>query len=77
MHLIYKQLSLYINLYIKKKKRFSIAQWRFTFHCCFSHQIEFDLKSVNQEFLLFLKSLNFKFKTKVKRKVKEKQQQKE
>ena len=45
-------------------------------------QFDFDLKSINQEFLLFSKSLNkhiiryftielhFKFKTKVKRKVK-------
>ena len=60
MHLIYKQLRLYISLYIKKR-RFSIVQWRFIFHLYFLNQTEFDLKSINQEFLLFLKLLNKTF----------------
>ena len=33
-------------------KHFSIAQWRFIFHLYFSNQIEPDLKSIDQEFLL-------------------------
>ena len=37
---------------------FSIAQRPFIFYLYFSNQIEFDLKSINQEFLLFRKSLN-------------------
>ena len=32
--------------------------YQFIFHLYFSSQIDFDLKSINPEFLLFLKSLN-------------------
>ena len=36
---------------------FSIAQWRLIFHLYLSNQIEFDLKSINQEIVLSLKLL--------------------
>ena len=39
--------------------RFSIAQWPFIFRLYFSNQIEFGLKSINQEFFLLLKFLKF------------------
>ena len=47
---MYKQLRLY-----KEERRFSIAQRRFIFHLYFSNQAEFNLKSIYQEFVLFLK----------------------
>ena len=52
MHLIYKQLRLYISLHIKKQHVFLLRK------DYFSNQIEFDLKSINQEFILFRKPLN-------------------
>ena len=55
MYLIHKQLHLYIILNIKKQHVFLL---RNIFHLHFSNQIEFDLKSINQEFLLFRTSLN-------------------
>ena len=58
MHLIYKQLCLYINLlYIKKQHFFYCARRFILFYLYFSNQIEFDLQSLNQEFLLFLELL--------------------
>ena len=51
MHLIYKQLRLYINLYILK-------QQVFLQHNDDYNQMEFDLKSVSEEFILFHKSLD-------------------
>ena len=50
-HLIYKEPSSYITLYILWSTRFSIAQWGFILHLHFSNQIKFDLKSMNEEFL--------------------------
>ena len=52
---MYKQLHLY--LHIKKQHAFLLRNDDFKFHLYFSNQIEFNLKSINQEFLLFLKSL--------------------
>ena len=43
MHiLLYKQLRLYIDLYIREAAHFSIAQWQwqFIFHLYFSNQLE-------------------------------------
>ena len=51
----YEQLRLNINLYIKKQHVFLLRNDNLYFY--FSNQIEFDLKSINQEFLLFLKLL--------------------
>ena len=51
----YEQLRLNINLYIKKQHVFLLRYDDLYFY--FSNQIEFDLKSINQEFLLFLKLL--------------------
>ena len=51
----YEQLRLNINLYIKKQHVFLLRNDDLYFY--FSNQIEFDLKSINQEFLLFLKLL--------------------
>ena len=53
---MYKQLRLYINLYIKTQHVFLLRNDKFIFLLYFSNQIEFDLKSINQEFLLFRKS---------------------
>ena len=55
IHLIYKQLHLYI-IY-EEATRLSIAQRRFISDLYFSNQIKLDLKSTNQEFFLFLKLL--------------------
>ena len=55
IHLIYKQLRLYINLYIKKQHNFLLRND--DLYSIYTFQIEFDLKSINQEFLLFLKLL--------------------
>ena len=59
IHLIYKQLNLYINLCIKKQHvlllrttRFTITQWRFIFNLYFSNRVEFDLKSIISVFTL-------------------------
>ena len=41
-----------------KSSSVTIVQWRFIFYLHFSSQIEFDLKSMNREFLLFCKLLN-------------------
>ena len=53
MHLIYKQIRLYINLHIKKQD---------VFNCAMSIYIPFILfksnQVINQKFLLFHKSLN-------------------
>ena len=38
-----------------------LRQWPFIFHLYFSKQIEFDLKSINQEAILLLKSLDKEF----------------
>ena len=38
-----------------------LRQGPFIFHLYFSKQIEFDLKSINQEAILLLKSLNKEF----------------
>ena len=56
----YKQLCLYINLYIKNQYIFLQRNddLGFMSHLYFSNQIEFYLRSINQEFLLFRKSLN-------------------
>ena len=51
----YEQLRLNINLYIKKQHVFLLRNDDLYFYI--SNQIEFDLKSINQEFLLFLKLL--------------------
>ena len=48
----------YILISMLRTARFSIGQWQFIFNLYFSNQIKFDLKSINQEFLLFLKSLS-------------------
>ena len=49
---------IYIYIYIHKEAtHFSVAQRQFIFHLYFLNQIEFDLKSMNEEFLLFLKLL--------------------
>ena len=61
MHLINKQLHLYINLYVKKQHVFLLRKRPFKFHLYFSNQIDLDLRSVNQEFILFRKSLNILF----------------
>ena len=48
----------YIYIYIHKEAtHFSVAQRQFIFHLYFLNQIEFDLKSMNEEFILFLKLL--------------------
>ena len=57
IHLIFKQLSLCINYILNNT--FSVAPWRFIFHLYFSDQVKFDSKSINQEFLLLLNSLNY------------------
>ena len=56
---MYKWLRLYTKLYIKKQRMF-LLRFAMTIyiHLYFSNQIEFDLKSIDQEFLLFRKSLN-------------------
>ena len=59
MHLIFKQLHLYIDLYIKKHRVFLLQNDDvYSFHLYFPNPIEFDLESNKQEFLLFLKLLN-------------------
>ena len=58
MQLISQQLRLCINLHIKKQYVFLLRNDDFIFHLYFSNQIEFDLKSINQEFLSFCKPLN-------------------
>ena len=51
-------LHIYIYIYIHKvETHFSVAQRQFIFHLYFLNQIEFDLKRMNEEFLLFLKLL--------------------
>ena len=58
MHLIYKQLRLYINLHIKKLFYRPITICiPFIFLKSFI-LFKFDVKSINQEFLLFCKLLN-------------------
>ena len=52
---IYKQHRLYINLYIRKQHVFLLRNGDLYF--IYAFQIKFDLKSINQEFLLFLKLL--------------------
>ena len=53
MHLIYKELHLHINLYIQKQHVFYCAMTIYIlFIVCRSN-----LKSINQEYLLFLKLL--------------------
>ena len=54
-HLAYKQLRLYINLYIKKQHLFLLRNDDLYFIYIF--QIKSSLKSISQEFLLFLKLL--------------------
>ena len=44
-------------IHILRNNTFFITQWQFIFHLHFSNQSDFDLKSISQEFLLFLKSL--------------------
>ena len=55
MHLIYKQLRLYINLYIKKHTLFLLRNDGL-FHLYFSNQIEFNFQI--EEFISFFRSLN-------------------
>ena len=43
---------------VLRKSTFFIARWRSVFPSYFSKQFVFDLKSIYQEFVLFLKSLN-------------------
>ena len=62
-HLIHKQLSLYVNLYIKNSTFLYCAMasyipFIYLFIYLFSNHIDFGLKNISQEFLLFLKSLN-------------------
>ena len=53
---MYKQLHLYINLYIKKQHVFLLRNGNL--YSIYAFQIKSSLKSINQEFLLLLKSLN-------------------
>ena len=55
---MHEQLTLYINLFIKKITFFYCTMTIYIPFVYFPNQIEFDLKSINQEFLLFLKALN-------------------
>ena len=58
---MYKQLRLYIDLYINNQNVFLLRNDNlysiYTFQII-SNQIEFGLTSINQEFRLFCKSLN-------------------
>ena len=45
---------LYISIYVLL---YTFNLYNFIFQLYFSNQIEFDLKSINQEFILFLKLL--------------------
>ena len=45
---------LYISIYVLL---YAFNLYNFIFQLYFSNQIEFDLKSINQEFILFLKLL--------------------
>ena len=56
MRLIYKQLRLYIN-YILGSNTFSYCAMTIYILFNFSNQIQFELKSINQEFILFRKTL--------------------
>ena len=58
MHLTYKQLRLYINLHIKNQHLFQLCNDDLSSIYTFQTIFEFDFKSINQEFILFRKSLN-------------------
>ena len=57
LYLIYEQLSTYINLCAKKQHFFLLLVFNDDLYSnlYISNQIEFDLKSINQEFFLFPK----------------------
>ena len=57
MHLIYKQFHLYINLCIKKQHVLLLRNYNFYSVYTFQLKSSFNLKSINEEFLLFLKLL--------------------
>ena len=61
---MYKQLHLYLQ--IKKQHAFLLRNDDFKFHLYFSNQIEFNLKSINQELLLFSKFVLTKTRTDLK-----------
>ena len=51
---------------MKKQQVDEEAQWQILFHLYFSSQIEIDLKSINQEFLLLKKHSNSRFHNRIK-----------
>ena len=59
--LIYKRLCWYINLYIEKQHVFLLRIEDFCSIYTFQIKSSFDLKSINQEFIVFLKLLKKHF----------------